>query len=240
MPALSKTQSATTLGANIARFRQKAKLSQAQLADALEVTASAVSRWETGFILPDAANIDKIAQLFGVSVSELFAASDRQMPDIKTRTKPTLREAIDVVNDHLGQSGLQLRAPVKPVVKPKKPRVLVIEDHASMAELLAHRLREGGFPTTVVTTFADAKIELAIGGYEIVVSDYIMDDDRKHHILEDVDRSHIFKILASGTVLTPEQLEAINAHVHLEKPFTPDDLLKAVSQCARKLKARDE
>ena len=61
------------IGKNIKRFRQKKGLTQADLARALGVTCQAVSKWETSANSPDIALIPKLAELFGISISELFA-----------------------------------------------------------------------------------------------------------------------------------------------------------------------
>ena len=61
------------IGKNIKRFRQEKGLTQADLARALGVTCQAVSKWETSANSPDITLIPKLAELFGVSISELFA-----------------------------------------------------------------------------------------------------------------------------------------------------------------------
>ena len=61
------------IGKNIKRFRQEKGLTQADLARALGVTCQAVSKWETSANSPDITLIPKLAELFGISISELFA-----------------------------------------------------------------------------------------------------------------------------------------------------------------------
>lgn len=56
---------------NISSLRRLAGMSQQQLADALGVTRSAVSYYESGRISPKMAMLEKIAALFDVSVAEL-------------------------------------------------------------------------------------------------------------------------------------------------------------------------
>ncbi len=60
------------IGKNIKRLRQERGITQADLASALGVTCQAVSKWETSSNAPDIALIPKIAELFGISISELF------------------------------------------------------------------------------------------------------------------------------------------------------------------------
>ncbi len=47
-------------------------LTQQQVAKTLSLTVQAVSKWETGKNLPDIALLPEIADLYGVSIDELF------------------------------------------------------------------------------------------------------------------------------------------------------------------------
>ena len=60
-----------TLGRRIAKARKAAGLSQAQLAEELDVSFQAVSLWENDKTLPDTANLIQAAKVLGVSVSSL-------------------------------------------------------------------------------------------------------------------------------------------------------------------------
>ena len=60
-------------GETIKAFREKNKMTQAELAEKIGVTDKAVSKWETGRGLPDISLIEPIATAFRLSVGELFA-----------------------------------------------------------------------------------------------------------------------------------------------------------------------
>ena len=57
---------------NIRRLRKNAKMSQEDLAEKLSVVRQTVSKWERGLSVPDAEMVIKMADLFGVPVSELL------------------------------------------------------------------------------------------------------------------------------------------------------------------------
>ncbi len=57
---------------NICGLRKKAMLTQAELADQLNYSDKAISKWERGESLPDAEMLYKIAELFEVDISYLF------------------------------------------------------------------------------------------------------------------------------------------------------------------------
>lgn len=56
----------------IRQFRLKSKLTQQQLADLMDVTRQAVTRWESGTVEPSTENLISLAQIFGCSVDELI------------------------------------------------------------------------------------------------------------------------------------------------------------------------
>lgn len=60
------------LGASIAFFRKKMGLTQEQLAQKLDVTNQAVSKWETDQCCPDTLLLPKIADVFGITIDALF------------------------------------------------------------------------------------------------------------------------------------------------------------------------
>ena len=62
--------------AMIRRLREGRGLTQQQLAGRLNVSAKAVSKWETGRGYPDISLIEPLAAALGVSVIELFSGED--------------------------------------------------------------------------------------------------------------------------------------------------------------------
>jgi len=83
MPRKAKTKTASDLGVrigrNIKQARQRAGLTQNQLAEALEVESVTVSRIETGAQLPSIERLDRIAATLGTELSILVA--DHAKPD---------------------------------------------------------------------------------------------------------------------------------------------------------------
>lgn len=74
----------------IIKLRKAHNLSQEDLAEKLNVSRQAISRWENGTALPDAQNVLQISKLFGVTTDYLLNddyESDRDIPAIQTSTK---------------------------------------------------------------------------------------------------------------------------------------------------------
>ena len=64
------------LGENIASLRRATGLTQELLADRLGVTSQAVSKWERQLSCPDVSLLPAMADVFGVSIDELFVRVD--------------------------------------------------------------------------------------------------------------------------------------------------------------------
>lgn len=60
------------IGSNLKKMRSEKGLSQKELADALNVSPQAVSRWENDEVEPDISTLNKLSEIFNVSVDELI------------------------------------------------------------------------------------------------------------------------------------------------------------------------
>ena len=60
------------IGANIAAYRKRAGLTQVGLANKLNYTDKAVSKWERGESMPDVLTLVQLAELFEISVNDLL------------------------------------------------------------------------------------------------------------------------------------------------------------------------
>jgi len=60
------------IGSNIAAHRKRCGLTQAGLADKLNYSDKAVSKWERGESVPDVLTLVQLAEQFGISVNELL------------------------------------------------------------------------------------------------------------------------------------------------------------------------
>ena len=75
------------IGANIAAFRRHPGLTQAELAEKLNYTDKAVSKWERGESVPDVTTLVQVAELFSVTLDELTGY---------TPTEPLSQEPVSV------------------------------------------------------------------------------------------------------------------------------------------------
>ena len=75
------------LNEKIKNLRKQNNLTQEELADKLCVSRQAITKWETGAGVPDIANIEAIAKLFGVTFDELLSENPSIARDNVSRTE---------------------------------------------------------------------------------------------------------------------------------------------------------
>ena len=69
------------LAERLAALRKRAGLSQGDVAERLNVSRQAVSRWETGFTVPSTDNLSHLGRLYGVTLDELLSYSAALPPE---------------------------------------------------------------------------------------------------------------------------------------------------------------
>ena len=81
-----------SMGDIICALRKEKEMTQKDLADMLNITDKAVSKWERNIAFPDTATIPKIAEIFGVSVEELM--NTKSIPGNRRKGAPYLLNVI--------------------------------------------------------------------------------------------------------------------------------------------------
>lgn len=80
-----------TLEEKLCKYRKERKLSQADVAEKLNVTRQKVSRWEHGTTVPDIETMKKLAEVYGVSVAEIL-----QQEEEKSIEQPVVQKVKEV------------------------------------------------------------------------------------------------------------------------------------------------
>ncbi len=68
----------STLGERISGYRKKCGMTQELLAEYMEVSPQAVSKWENNISCPDITALPRLADLFGISCDELLRGREEQ------------------------------------------------------------------------------------------------------------------------------------------------------------------
>ena len=74
-----------SIGETIATLRKEKGMTQSQLAEKMNVTDKAVSKWERDLSCPDINTISKLADVLGVSVEEFLKAKKREYAGSKIK-----------------------------------------------------------------------------------------------------------------------------------------------------------
>ena len=75
------------IGKFIAKCRKEKKLTQAQLAEKLNITDRAVSKWETGKSMPDSSIMLELCEILGITVNELLSGEKIDMENYEKYEK---------------------------------------------------------------------------------------------------------------------------------------------------------
>lgn len=80
------------IGRFIAECRKNQNLTQMQLAEKLNVTDKAVSKWERGVSMPDASIMIELCEIIGINVNELLCGEKNNMEDNDKKNQDLLLE----------------------------------------------------------------------------------------------------------------------------------------------------
>ena len=83
------------LANRLAELRKSKGLSQEELADKLQVSRQAVSKWERGEASPDTDNLIELAKIYGISLDELVGLSNPEKKDEKENNQ----EGVHITDD---------------------------------------------------------------------------------------------------------------------------------------------
>ncbi len=91
---MNDEQLKTMLGANIASYRKQQRLTQARLAEKLNYSDKAVSKWERGESIPDVLTLVQLSELFGVTVNDLLTDPNR-LPEERGAVVSRMEKAVE-------------------------------------------------------------------------------------------------------------------------------------------------
>lgn len=86
-----------TLGEKISRLRRDKKMSQEDLAEALNISRQAVSKWENSLSNPDTEKLIRLAQILGVDINELVQCEMKEESPDTPADKGRKRESTALI-----------------------------------------------------------------------------------------------------------------------------------------------
>ena len=83
------------IGSNIASYRKRANLTQAGLAEKLNYSDKAVSKWERGESVPDVITLVQLANQFDITVNDLLADPNALPDNLNTLEKAMAQVSVN-------------------------------------------------------------------------------------------------------------------------------------------------
>lgn len=98
-----------TLGQKLKEIRNRFGLSQEQLAEVMNVSRQAITKWEGDVGLPDISNLSELSKVFGLSIDYLLD-NEKQLPTLfmkkeldKSKYKNKLSSYVDILKEYFGE-----------------------------------------------------------------------------------------------------------------------------------------
>ena len=82
------------IGKFIQEKRKDKNLTQSELAEKLNITDRAISKWENGNCLPDAGTMPELCKILSISINDLFSG---EIVDVKNREKKLEENLLDMI-----------------------------------------------------------------------------------------------------------------------------------------------
>ena len=82
------------IGANISAYRKRAGLTQAGLAEKLNYSDKAVSKWERGESVPDVVTLAQLAEQFGITVNDLLV-DPNALPEETGKVQQAMEQVVE-------------------------------------------------------------------------------------------------------------------------------------------------
>lgn len=106
-----------TIGKRIAQLRKEKNFTQEDLAQMMEVSAQAVSKWENDLTCPDISSLPKLAKILDVTVDELLSGKAEEKAPVAQVLAPEERKEIKdmmlrIVVDEIGGEHVKVNIPM--------------------------------------------------------------------------------------------------------------------------------
>jgi two-component system NtrC family sensor kinase len=158
--------------------------------------------------------------------------------DLRVRSEPGRGATFTVeLPVRTGDADREPRSPA-PTPPPEGCRVLVVDDEAEIAKVVAEILTLGGHRVETAPNGVVALEKLATGGYDVVVSGLRMPELDGPGLYREVQRRHPELgrrfVFLTGDTVNPETARVVEETgvPSVAKPFGPEELLRAVRRVA--------
>lgn len=162
----------STIGQNIAELRKNLDMTQAELAEKMNVSIQAVSKWENDISYPDIERIGQLASILNTCVERIISGNDffslTELKNSDNLAKRLLIISVNVIAEH--PFDIKLRIPAELILKAQSDgtlNTLLGDDFGEQIPDAAFEMMRNG----VVGPIADVKTENTTVRLEVVEYD---------------------------------------------------------------------
>ena len=153
------------IGKFIAECRKKQNLTQMQLAEKLNITDRAISKWENGKAMPDSSIMLELCELLKISVNELLSGDIIEMKDYNEKMNENLIEMVKQ-KEEADKKLLKLEWVIGYISSISFLILIFIASFIEMQVWIRILLIAFGLFTFCIGIFSSLKIEQTAGYYE--------------------------------------------------------------------------
>ncbi len=124
-------------------------------------------------------------------------------------------------------------------------QILIVDDEPDHAEVMAESLRRLGHVCTIVDGFENAKEELAMGSFDVVVTDMVMEEEHSGLKVLECARANQYNaativVTAHGDIPTAKSALQGGAYDFIEKPLDLDVFRNLINRAAETVMLRQQ
>lgn len=210
-----------SIGEVIKDRRQKRNLTQAQLADMLNITPQAVSRWEMGVSYPDIAMLPKISEALRVTADELLGMPGKSRESEGTAKEGLNQSQVDSIFDYVPR-----------LVTRKSKKVLIADDADFLRGMVRDILSREGHDVLQAKDGAECLDVLEKESVDVCVLDIMMPGVDGFEVLGTIKRERpdvkVIMLSALNQESAVRQAMRLGADAYLVKPFAAEWLIERV------------
>ena len=153
------------IGKFISEKRKEKNLTQSVLAEKLNITDRAISKWENGICLPDAATMPLLCEILDITINDLFSGEVVDMKDNEKRLEENLL-AMTTMKEESDKRLLNLEIIIGGITVISFFFLMYIASYVKMEDSLRLLIIIPSFISFFIVCFVLLKIEQVAGYYE--------------------------------------------------------------------------
>ena len=153
------------IGKFISSKRKEKDITQSALAEKLNISDRAISKWENGICLPDAGNIPILCEILGITINDLFSGEVVDMKDNEKKLEENLLEMIRL-KEQRDKELLRLEIFIGVTISVIMFTLIMIASFANMKDWLRVVLIIIGIIPFAIGILYSVRIEQIAGYYE--------------------------------------------------------------------------